>query len=401
MTMEAVRGVLGGLVGVLISLWALVGLLTKVDNGCALQRPENMQAPLEAMEFNMTVWNKPSGSFIGRFITATFEQQIDITMEKNISYHGTPLRDTPAAMETCVAKWWIQPPRRLLSRAVMLFQPWDVWIEQVTRHRQSQVYYARKENRNVFNATPAAVIHKSSANWSPGEPSRYYGEPSWPHKIEEELLRSCGAVKLLSEEELLPESWNWWRHRHVRHRQDDSTVIKREKDGVENITQMMKHMILDIPFDPTATEVCQASVVHCSVTQDIDSVRLEEEVFTDDIAGGPTREYLQFLRPWDIWLAHACRRQKGRVYIAREDEIERKPRSNKIFFTVATFGTLTGGNTSVEHTLGNDEEALGGSKVSKLRTYNAHCQPHPSNLEQPTPPRVTRTLIPASGSEFK
>ena len=130
--MVAVRHRFAGLVVVLISLWALVGLLTKVDDRGAIQRPENMQAPLEATGYNMTVW-RTNRSFIGRSITATLEQQIDITMERNISYHCIPLRVTPAAMETSAAKWLAQLPRRLRSR-VMLFQPWDVWIENTPRH---------------------------------------------------------------------------------------------------------------------------------------------------------------------------------------------------------------------------------------------------------------------------
>ena len=171
--MVAVRGRLGGIVVVLISLWALVGSLTKVGSGCASKRPEIMQAPLEATEFKMT-------KFIGRSITATFELQIDMTVERNISYCNTPLRDTPATYEKCVAKWTAQPPRRLLGRAAMLIQrPWDVWIGRVQQHqRRAQVYYAWKENRNItFNGIPAALIHKSAASWISGEPSRYYGAP--------------------------------------------------------------------------------------------------------------------------------------------------------------------------------------------------------------------------------
>ena len=121
-------------------------------------------------------------------------------MENNISYHCIPLRVTPAAMETSAAKWLAQPPRRLRSRVVMLFQPWDVWIDNTPRHRQSEVYYARKGNINAFNVTPAASIHKLSANWILGEPSRYGGEPSRPHQPGEVLLRCCGADKLQSED---------------------------------------------------------------------------------------------------------------------------------------------------------------------------------------------------------
>ena len=158
--------------------------------------------------------------FIGRSITATFELQIDMTVERNISYCNTPLRDTPATYEKCVAKWTAQPPRRLLGRAAMLIQrPWDVWIGRVQQHqRRAQVYYAWEENRNItFNSMPAALIHKSAASWISGEPLRYYGEPSRLHKVEEELLCNCGAVKLPSEEESWSESWNLWQHRHIRH----------------------------------------------------------------------------------------------------------------------------------------------------------------------------------------
>ena len=71
--MVAVRGRLGGIVVVLISLWALVGSLTKVGSGCASKRPEIMQAPLEATEFKMT-------KFIGRSITAT-RQTLNVITE--------------------------------------------------------------------------------------------------------------------------------------------------------------------------------------------------------------------------------------------------------------------------------------------------------------------------------
>ena len=77
------------------------------------------------------------------------------------------------------------------------------------------------------------------------------------------------------------------------------------------MNQMIEHRLLDILFDPLATEARQASVVHCSVSQDIDSVRLDEEVSTGDIAGGSTREYLQCLRPWDVWITHVLSQQKG------------------------------------------------------------------------------------------
>ena len=79
------------------------------------------------------------------------------------------------------------------------------------------------------------------------------------------------------------------------------------QEGLANTCQMMRHKFLDVPFDPTATEASQASVVNCPVTQDIDLVRFDEEAFTDDIAGGSTWEYLQLLRPWDVGIPHAFR----------------------------------------------------------------------------------------------
>ena len=81
-------------------------------------------------------------------------QQINIPMEKNVSYYNIPLRETPATeLQSLVAKWSDQRedmhlcvterPRRLLSRGAMLFQPWDVWLHHGHQNRQGRVYYAR------------------------------------------------------------------------------------------------------------------------------------------------------------------------------------------------------------------------------------------------------------------
>ena len=96
--------------------------------------------------------------------------------------------------------------------------------------------------------------------------------------------------------------------------------VGRSEDGTANINQRRGNRNLDIPFDPTATEARQASVANSPVTQDIDLVRLDEEAFTEDIAGGSTREYLQLLRPWDVWITQASSRRKGQVYMAREGD---------------------------------------------------------------------------------
>ena len=64
-------------------------------------------------------------------------------------------------------------------------------------------------------------------------------------------------------------------------------------------------MNLEILFDSRAAELRHASVAACSVTQDIVFRRFDEEASTDDTAGESTREPLQLLLPWDVWLAHA------------------------------------------------------------------------------------------------
>ena len=89
------------------------------------------------------------------------DDHIDISMERDISYYSTPLRETPATMfHTFVAKWLVrregmnlfvfERSRRLLSRGSMLFQPWDIWLGQTSRASQGQIYYAREDRlRNV------------------------------------------------------------------------------------------------------------------------------------------------------------------------------------------------------------------------------------------------------------
>ena len=62
---------------------------------------------------------------------------------------------------------------------------------------------------------------------------------------------------------------------------------------------------LEILFDSRAAELRHASVAACSVTQDIVFRRFNEEASTDNTAGESTREPLQLLLPWDVWLAHA------------------------------------------------------------------------------------------------
>ena len=60
-------------------------------------------------------------------------------------------------------------------------------------------------------------------------------------------------------------------------------------------------MKLEILIDLIAADACQASVVICTVTQDVDLGRLKGAAFTDDIAGESTWEPLQLLLPWDVW----------------------------------------------------------------------------------------------------
>ena len=83
-------------------------------------------------------------------------RHINVLMEKNVSYNNILLRETPATeVQALVAKWPAQRkdmhlcaterPRRLLGSGVMLFQPWDVWIEHERQNIQGRVYYARKD----------------------------------------------------------------------------------------------------------------------------------------------------------------------------------------------------------------------------------------------------------------
>ena len=64
-------------------------------------------------------------------------------------------------------------------------------------------------------------------------------------------------------------------------------------------------MNLEILFDSHATELHQALVATCTVTQDIVFGRFDEAASTDDTAGESTWEPLRLLLPWDVWIAHA------------------------------------------------------------------------------------------------
>ena len=72
-------------------------------------------------------------------------------------------------------------------------------------------------------------------------------------------------------------------------------------EGVVSHIQVKRRMKLEILFDLIAADVCQASVVICTVTQDVDLGRFDGAAFTDDIAGESTGETLQLLLPWDVW----------------------------------------------------------------------------------------------------
>ena len=210
------------------------------------------------------------------------------------------------------------------------------------------------------------------------------------------------------------------------------------QEGVVSHNQVKRKMKLKILFDLIAADACQASVVICTVTQDVDLGRFDGAAFTDDIAGKSTWETLQLLLPWDVWeicqfqinqhrkeyfLLHGdnlaqvwpsgnlkCRCVRNQLHgvnvtrlvcatievaaasqqafqlsaciiistiTAQADWEGWKPCSNEPFSSVANYGSLTSGNTLGELSLGNGEEALDGSRtfMSKPLNSNDQCAP--------------------------
>ena len=167
--------------------------------------------------------------------------QIDILMERNISYYSIPLRETPATVwHTLVAKWSaqrvdmnlhvIEQPLRLLGRGAMLFHPWDVWIDHARQNRQGLVYHARTEK----------IRHEST-----------------------ELETNANA-----------------RQAYLR-------------IGANYRYQAVRRTKKDILFDSNTAVRCQASAGNGTVTQDFDLACLEGKALTDEIAGELTWESLQ------------------------------------------------------------------------------------------------------------
>ena len=74
-----------------------------------------------------------------------------------------------------------------------------------------------------------------------------------------------------------------------------AAVLRQE--GVVSHNQVKRRMKLEILFDLIAADACQASVVICTVTQDVDLGRFNGAASTDNIAGESTRETLHLLLP--------------------------------------------------------------------------------------------------------
>ena len=66
---------------------------------------------------------------------------------------------------------------------------------------------------------------------------------------------------------------------------------------------------------------------------------------------------------------------------AKVDGVRRKTRANGALSIVAAYGSLTGGNTLVELSLGIDEEALDGSRTFKSTSLNSNDQCAPPRFD--------------------
>ena len=146
---------LGGLAAFLILIWTIIGVPTKVNFNLTAATA-GFTTALTTKTYLRECTNLHINHSNRTTILWKRRRHINILMEKNVSYDNNPLRETPATVfQTPVAKWSAQRedmhlyaperPRRLLGSGVMLFQPWDVWIEHVRQNIQGRVYHARKD----------------------------------------------------------------------------------------------------------------------------------------------------------------------------------------------------------------------------------------------------------------
>ena len=130
---------LGGLAAFLIVIWTIIGVPKKVNFNLTAATA-GFTTALTTKTYLRKCTNLHINHGNRTIILRKRRRQINVPMEKNVSYLNIPLRETPATMfQSLVAKWSDQRedmhlcvterPRRLLSRGAMLFQPWDVWIE--------------------------------------------------------------------------------------------------------------------------------------------------------------------------------------------------------------------------------------------------------------------------------
>ena len=78
-------------------------------------------------------------------------------------------------------------------------------------------------------------------------------------------------------------------------------AVSWQQDGANSHDQVKRRMKLESLFDLIAADACQATVVICTVTQDVNLGRFEGATFTDNVAVESTWEPLQLLLPWDVW----------------------------------------------------------------------------------------------------
>ena len=255
---------LGGLAAILILIWIIIGVPKKVNfNLTAATAGFTTALTTKTYLRNHTKLHINHGN---PTTIRTRRRQINVPMEKNVSYYNIPLRETPATMfQSLVAKWSDQRedmhlcvterPRRLLSRGAMLFQPWDVWLEHGHQNRRGRVYHARKDTSENGMAK---------------------------HQIND------GA----------PQAKHCYCHcHHVRRR-------------------------MEILFDQSAAGSHQTLAANQSVTQVMDCARFGEEAHMGNNAVESTRESTKLHLPWDVWLPHTIMKPKREDYHARKENTE-------------------------------------------------------------------------------
>ena len=479
---------LGGLAAFLILIWIIIGFPTRVNFKLTAATAGFTITTTTKTYFDKHEIYRSNTNNNGTVIQDEEGNQIDILMERNISYYSIPLRETPATVwHTLVAKWSaqrvdmnlhvIEQPLRLLGRGAMLFHPWDVWIDHARQNRQGLVYHARTEKIRhestelETNADARQAYLRIGANYRYQAVRRTKKDILFDSNtavrcqasagngtVTQDFDLACLEGKALTDEiagELTWESlqlrlpWDVWIGHALNKQKGEVYMTQKDREvefdqsrheGVVSHIQVKRRMKLEILFDLIAADVCQAFVVICTVTQDVDLGRFDGAASTDDIAGESTWETLQLLLPWDVWeicqfqinqhqkeyfLLHGdnlaqvwpsgnlkCRcvhTQPHGVSVtrlvcatievaaasqhyfpsactistitARADGVRRKTRANGALSIVAAYGSLTGGNTLVELSLGIDEEALDGSRTFKSTSLNSNDQCAPPRFD--------------------